>query len=280
MQSLICTLGKLQMETELTNERITPAGHKRQAEMQQQELRKEILDLQQQLNIAEAKLRAFEPDIRKLASFYELEECQHRLVEALGRVRQRKETLTSNHLSSNDNTMKINAEFENMKNATYLPEGETNNPVHLSSGYHTSSQWKLSSSSTTPTFYNDAMSQTSGNGDSFSGVHVLSDGQQWQPSFSFYPRPKEEVKKSLVVPLGLEMTVERLPESMLSVGGVVFMDKWSEKPLPNVSTAAGFGEFSFCPAAAAVISREPCFIGADELTFPTPTQHPGLQRHP
>nr|GMC57791.1 hypothetical protein Iba_chr02aCG9030 [Ipomoea batatas]GMC60510.1 hypothetical protein Iba_chr02bCG11460 [Ipomoea batatas] len=83
--------------------------------------------------------------------------------------------------------MQINAEFENMKNATYLPEGESNNPVHLSSGYHTSSQWKLSSSSTTPTFYNDAMSQTSGNGDSYSGVHVLSDGQQWQPSFSFYP---------------------------------------------------------------------------------------------
>ncbi|XP_031110306.1 LOW QUALITY PROTEIN: agamous-like MADS-box protein AGL104 [Ipomoea triloba] len=34
-QSLICTLGKLQTETELTNARITPPGHKRQAEMQQ-----------------------------------------------------------------------------------------------------------------------------------------------------------------------------------------------------------------------------------------------------
>nr|GMC64176.1 agamous-like MADS-box protein AGL104 [Ipomoea batatas] len=64
------------------------------------------MDLQQQLNIAEAKLRAFEPDIQKLASFNELEACQHRLVEALVRVRQRKETLASNYLSSNDNTMK------------------------------------------------------------------------------------------------------------------------------------------------------------------------------
>nr|GMC66397.1 agamous-like MADS-box protein AGL104 [Ipomoea batatas] len=100
------------------------------------------MDLQQQLSIAEAKLRAFEPDIRKLASFNELEACQHRLVEALAQVRQRKEL-------------------------------------------------KLSSSSTTPTFYNDAMSQTSGNGDSYSGVHVLSDGQQWQPSFSFYPSMKK-----------------------------------------------------------------------------------------
>nr|GLL19281.1 hypothetical protein Itr_chr02CG07170 [Ipomoea trifida]GMC63981.1 hypothetical protein Iba_chr02dCG0550 [Ipomoea batatas] len=63
---------------------------------------------------------------------------------------------------------------------------------------------------------------------------------------------------------------------MLSVGGVILMDKWSEKPLPSVSTAAGFGEFSFCPGAATAISGEPCFIGADELTFPTPTQHPGI----
>nr|GMC60516.1 putative MADS-box protein [Ipomoea batatas] len=141
-----------------------------------QELRKEILDLQQQLNIAEAKLRAFEPDIRKLASFNELKACQHRLVEALGRVRQRKETLTSNHLSSNDNTIKICNSCDRIESR-------------------------------------------------------------------FCQRPKEEVKKSLVVPLGLEMTVERL---------------------------------SFCPGAAAAISGEPCFIGADELTFPTPTQHPGL----
>ncbi|XWS25248.1 hypothetical protein CRYUN_Cryun27aG0053200 [Craigia yunnanensis] len=67
-----------------------------------QEIPQEILRLQQQLQVAEEQLRAYEPDPLRFTSMGELESCEKHLVETLANVVQRKEYLLSNHLSSYD----------------------------------------------------------------------------------------------------------------------------------------------------------------------------------
>ncbi|XVF39470.1 hypothetical protein PTKIN_Ptkin01aG0037500 [Pterospermum kingtungense] len=66
------------------------------------EIQQEIVRLQQQLQMAEEQLRAYEPDPLRLTSMAELESCEKHLVETLSNVVQRKEYLLNNQLSSYD----------------------------------------------------------------------------------------------------------------------------------------------------------------------------------
>ncbi|TYI92855.1 hypothetical protein E1A91_D02G099800v1 [Gossypium mustelinum] len=66
------------------------------------EIQQEIVRLQQQLQMAEDQLRAYEPDPFRFTSMAELESCEKHLVETLANVVQRKEYILSNHLSSYD----------------------------------------------------------------------------------------------------------------------------------------------------------------------------------
>ncbi|KAK6257418.1 hypothetical protein QUC31_000877 [Theobroma cacao] len=63
-------------------------------------IQEEIVRLQQQLQMAEEQLRAYEPDLLRLTSMGELESCEKHLVDTLANIVQRKEYLLSNHLSS------------------------------------------------------------------------------------------------------------------------------------------------------------------------------------
>ncbi|KAL5982099.1 hypothetical protein ACLOJK_016168 [Asimina triloba] len=67
-----------------------------------EELQQEISRYQHQLQLAEERLRIFEPDPLKITSIGEFESCEKFLVEALSRVNERKKYLLSNHLSSYD----------------------------------------------------------------------------------------------------------------------------------------------------------------------------------
>ncbi|KAL4273576.1 hypothetical protein GQ457_13G021260 [Hibiscus cannabinus] len=66
------------------------------------EIQQEIVRLQQQLQMAEEQLRAYEPDPFRFTSIAELESCEKHLAETLANVVQRKEYILSNHLSSYD----------------------------------------------------------------------------------------------------------------------------------------------------------------------------------
>ncbi|GMI89624.1 AGAMOUS-like 104 [Hibiscus trionum] len=66
------------------------------------EIQQEIVRLQQQLQMAEDQLRAYEPDPFRFTSMAELESCEKYLAETLAHVVQRKEYILSNHLSSYD----------------------------------------------------------------------------------------------------------------------------------------------------------------------------------
>ncbi|KAK8681730.1 hypothetical protein V6N13_054132 [Hibiscus sabdariffa] len=67
-----------------------------------EEIQQEIVRLQQQLQMAEEQLRAYEPDPFRFTSIAELESCEKHLAETLANVVQRKEYILSNHLSSYD----------------------------------------------------------------------------------------------------------------------------------------------------------------------------------
>ncbi|XP_039071296.1 agamous-like MADS-box protein AGL104 [Hibiscus syriacus] len=66
------------------------------------EIQQEIVRLQQQLQMAEEQLRAYEPYPFRFTSMAEHESCEKHLVETLANVVQRKEYILSNHLSSYD----------------------------------------------------------------------------------------------------------------------------------------------------------------------------------
>ncbi|KAE8714356.1 hypothetical protein F3Y22_tig00110198pilonHSYRG00233 [Hibiscus syriacus] len=67
-----------------------------------EEIQQEIVRLQQQLQMAEEQLRAYEPYPFRFTSMAEHESCEKHLVETLANVVQRKEYILSNHLSSYD----------------------------------------------------------------------------------------------------------------------------------------------------------------------------------
>ncbi|XVE55444.1 hypothetical protein DITRI_Ditri03aG0159100 [Diplodiscus trichospermus] len=89
------------------------------------DIQQEIVRLQQELQMAEEQLRAYEPDPLRLTSMAELESCEKHLVETLSNVVQRKEYLLSNHLSSYDPSpmqQGLPPSFEN-EVVNWLPDG-------------------------------------------------------------------------------------------------------------------------------------------------------------
>ncbi|KAF5458109.1 hypothetical protein F2P56_022169 [Juglans regia] len=95
---LLGTLKKLKTENGIALQLANPAENDSN---HVEELRKEISNLQHQLHTAEQQLRIFEPDLVLPKSMEELESCENNLLEALRRVKQRKEDLIiSNHLSA------------------------------------------------------------------------------------------------------------------------------------------------------------------------------------
>ncbi|KAK4583967.1 hypothetical protein RGQ29_021905 [Quercus rubra] len=67
-----------------------------------EEAQKEISNMKHQLQMAENQLRIFEPEPILITSGEELDSCEKNLLETLRRVKQRKEDLLRNHLSTYD----------------------------------------------------------------------------------------------------------------------------------------------------------------------------------
>ncbi|XP_068643935.1 agamous-like MADS-box protein AGL104 [Aristolochia californica] len=127
---VIRTLKKLKCESDVAAQLANPGAVNAQVE----ELQHEINRYQQQLQLAEERLRIFEPDPLKFASMEESETCEKFLVEALTRVSHRKKYLLTNHLSSYDpssisvylDSQEGLTSFEN-EVASWLPDQNTPN---------------------------------------------------------------------------------------------------------------------------------------------------------
>ncbi|XP_077229548.1 agamous-like MADS-box protein AGL104 isoform X2 [Tasmannia lanceolata] len=127
---LIRTLKKLKCESDMAVQLANPGAVNSHVE----ELQQEISRFQHQLQMAEERLRFFEPDPLKMASIAEFESCEKFLVDALACVTQRKKYLLSNHLSSYDpSSMQMYLDtqegmptsFEN-EVVSWLPENASN----------------------------------------------------------------------------------------------------------------------------------------------------------
>ncbi|KAB1199747.1 MADS-box transcription factor 21 [Morella rubra] len=188
---LLGTLKKLKTENDIALHLANPAAKNSNVE----ELRKEISNLQHQLHMAEQQLRIFEPDPLMLKSMEELESCEKNLLEALRRVKQRKEDLLSNHLSSYDPSsvqMYLDAQdgvptsFEN-EVVTWLPD-DGHNPTQLCVGSE-SSRIPLENQSST-SIYNLVSTASNINMDpcNMGGCHMSNpsdDGlQSWHHSYT------------------------------------------------------------------------------------------------
>ncbi|RWR89873.1 agamous-like protein 67 [Cinnamomum micranthum f. kanehirae] len=132
---LIRTLKKLKCESDVATQLANPGAVNSNVE----ELKQDIGRFQQQLQMAEERLRIFEPDPLKITSIDELESCEKFLVEALTRVSQRKKYLLSNHLSSYDTSSiqmylesqeAIPTSFEN-EVVNWMPNNNTHNQGHV-----------------------------------------------------------------------------------------------------------------------------------------------------
>ncbi|XP_058096689.1 agamous-like MADS-box protein AGL104 isoform X2 [Magnolia sinica] len=95
---LIRTLKKLKCESDMAAQLANPGAVSSNVE----ELQQEISRFQHQIQMAEERLRIFEPDPLKITSIGEFESCEKFLLDALTRITQRKKYLLSNHLSSYD----------------------------------------------------------------------------------------------------------------------------------------------------------------------------------
>ncbi|XP_017981120.1 PREDICTED: agamous-like MADS-box protein AGL104 [Theobroma cacao] len=93
---LLRILQQLRSENDIALQLANPASFSSDFEG----IQEEIVRLQQQLQMAEEQLRAYEPDLLRLTSMGELESCEKHLVDTLANIVQRKEYLLSNHLSS------------------------------------------------------------------------------------------------------------------------------------------------------------------------------------
>ncbi|KAK3230814.1 hypothetical protein Dsin_002695 [Dipteronia sinensis] len=90
-----------------------------------EDLQQEVGRLQQQLQMSEEQIRAYEPDPLRITSMKELESCEKNLVDTLTRVVQRKEYLLSNHMSSYDPSSIQQAMPSSYENevVAWLPDG-------------------------------------------------------------------------------------------------------------------------------------------------------------
>ncbi|KAI5669938.1 hypothetical protein M9H77_19791 [Catharanthus roseus] len=93
--------------------------------------RKEIINLQHQLEMAKEQLRVLEPDPQRFTSLNELESCEELLSKTLSIIEQRKKTLLNNHASSYQETVEqiqsvvryiMNAQAERTPSTLMNPE--------------------------------------------------------------------------------------------------------------------------------------------------------------
>ncbi|OMO85789.1 Transcription factor, MADS-box [Corchorus capsularis] len=88
-----------------------------------EEIQQELVRLQQQLQMAEEQLRAYEPDPLRLTTMADIESCEKQLVDTLAKVVQRKEYLLSNHLSYNPSPLQaLPPSFDNEVVNWQLPD--------------------------------------------------------------------------------------------------------------------------------------------------------------
>ncbi|XP_041009292.1 agamous-like MADS-box protein AGL104 [Juglans microcarpa x Juglans regia] len=144
---LLGTLKKLKTENGIALQLANPAENDSN---HVEELRKEISNLQHQLHTAEQQLRIFEPDLMLPKSMEELESCENNLLEALRRVKQRKEDLIiSNHLSTYQYPSSVQQMYLDTKDGVlptsfeneavnWLPENNGHNPTQICLGSESS----------------------------------------------------------------------------------------------------------------------------------------------
>lgn len=118
---MIRTLQQLRSENDIALQLANPTAINNDIE----DLQQEVGRLQQQLQMAEEQIRAYEPDPLRITSMKELESCEKNLVDTLTRVVQRKEYLLSNHMSSYDPSSIQQAMPSSYENEVvgWLPDG-------------------------------------------------------------------------------------------------------------------------------------------------------------
>ncbi|CAO2184079.1 unnamed protein product [Urochloa humidicola] len=97
---LISMLQRLKREGDMATQLANPGAVSERIE----EIQREIYSSQQQLHVAEERLRLFEPDPASFSSTSELDGCEKLLVDLLARVVQRKNHLLSDHMTPFDPT--------------------------------------------------------------------------------------------------------------------------------------------------------------------------------
>ncbi|KAG8373335.1 hypothetical protein BUALT_Bualt11G0013500 [Buddleja alternifolia] len=167
-EQIINTLMKIKTEKDLAIQSPATPGS------DFEEIQKEILDLQHQLERDEEQLRVFEPNSEKFASVEEFQSCEVRLMEALRRVTQRKKILLNKvgqQSSYQDTIQQINTVVQyiteaQVLGATHSLENEENHGIVLTNGDHMNIGSDASSFNirerSSPTVY-ESVSQTSGN---------------------------------------------------------------------------------------------------------------------
>ncbi|PIN14482.1 MADS box transcription factor [Handroanthus impetiginosus] len=161
-EQIINTIAKIKTEKDLAME--SPATPGSDIE----EIQKQIIDLQHQLERDEEQLRVFEPESEKLTSLEEFEACEVRLMEALRRVTQRKRILLSKvgqQSSYQDTIQQINTVVQYITEAQVVGN-EGDHGIELGNGDHMTigsdaSSLNIRERSTAMIF--DSLSQTSGN---------------------------------------------------------------------------------------------------------------------
>ncbi|XP_011097601.1 agamous-like MADS-box protein AGL66 [Sesamum indicum] len=168
-EQIINTLMKIKTEKDLAIQ--SPATPGSDIE----EIQKQILDLQHQLERDEDQLRVFEPNSEKFTSLDEFQSCEVRLTEALRRVTQRKRILLSKveqQSSYQDTIQQINTVVQYITEAQVLAaaqpslENEEDHGIEIGTGDNMNIGSDASSVSirerSSPTVF-ESVSQTSGN---------------------------------------------------------------------------------------------------------------------
>lgn len=196
-EQIVNTLSKIKTEKELAMQSAATPGS------DTEEIQKEILYLQGQLESAEKSLSLFEPDSDKFTSLADFQTCEIVLVEALRRVTQRKRTLLNKvgqQSSYQDTIQQINTVVQYITEAQAhgakpLLENDDEQGIELSNmeqmnfGSDACSGTLRKHSS--PTMY-ESVSQTSGNENAqtvegCSNNHLSDDGfQQFHSSKNLY----------------------------------------------------------------------------------------------
>ncbi|KAH7567797.1 hypothetical protein JRO89_XS07G0151900 [Xanthoceras sorbifolium] len=173
---LIRSLQQLRSENDIALQLANPTAVDNDIE----DLQHEVGRLQQQLQMAEEQIRAYEPDPLRITSIKELESCEKNLVDTLTQVVQRKEYLLSNHLSSYDPSsiqQAMPTSFEN-EAMGWLPDGGHNQPQIFDASASLNQLRDLSS-----TMYDPLLQGTSSN----AGPHSIGDCHVSNPTGENFP---------------------------------------------------------------------------------------------